>query len=47
MEKLVHLGVYVLETMFLIGAIGSAFVLVLAAISESRGAFGHEDDGRD
>jgi hypothetical protein len=47
MEKLVHLGVYILEIMFLIGAVGSLLVLVLAAISESHGAFGHDDDGRD
>ena len=47
MEWLVHLGVYILETMFVVGAIGALIVLVLAAISESRGAFGHHDDGSD
>ena len=47
MERLIHLGVYVLEAMFAAGAVGAALVLVLAAISESRGGFGHQDDGRD
>jgi hypothetical protein len=47
MDWLVHTGVYILEALFLIGAVGSALVLVLAAISEAKGAFGHEDDAKD
>ncbi len=45
MDWLIHLGVYVLETMFVVGMIGSGVVLVLSAISETRGALGREDNG--
>jgi len=47
MGTIANVFVYILETMFVVGAIGAVSVLVLAAISESRGAFGHEDDGTD
>ncbi len=43
MGMLVALGVRVLETMFLVGGIGSAIVLVLSGIEDIETLFGSED----
>jgi hypothetical protein len=44
MSWLVALFVRILEIMFFVGAIGSTLVLILAAISETRGALSGEEE---
>ena len=44
MDFLIRTGVRILQAMFLVGVIGSALVLILAAISETKGAVGDDDE---
>ena len=44
MSWLVALFIRILEFMFFVGAIGSTIVLILAAISETKGALSGKDE---
>ena len=46
MDWMIALGVRLLQIMFVLGVIGSAVVLILAAISEARIAFSPEEEER-
>lgn len=46
MELLITLGIRLLETMFVVGGIGSLLVLVLTGIEDIETLFGSDDPNR-
>jgi hypothetical protein len=44
MNFLILVFVYILEAMFVVGAIGSTVVLILSAVSEAKGAISDSDE---